>query len=227
MPSISGKILDNALSITLSLLVGVAGTVIIFYMTSHPETSSEVQTKLSQNLSNFLFEKKIEAHRQEIEVDGSYIIDVDLDQSKSVLIYGHINENKGSEEKQNTRVVWAIYEPSAKTLIDQIVGRQGFYKLSTYGFSDVSDKKELYFSSINYLSLDRVGNKAVYAELSSEFADRISKTFLIMKRDKDGKWQQDSLPIMSGILKNRVNGKLKLNDFSNVKNPVCCFSNTE
>ena len=87
--------------------------------------------------------------------------------------------------------------------------------MSSYGYADVGYDEELNVKSARLIDTNNPGVKAIIAEIESQYADRVSRTFLMFEKKGDSKWVTSSIPPIYGMLSGLADGSIKLNGYEN------------
>jgi hypothetical protein len=221
---------SSVVSYVISMIFGVIFTALCFYITSNPVNSSGVQNKLLSELVSIVRSESKNKCFSTYKVDYSSLNQIDMGSGGTIFMYATLDgrdDKIKSEENESGRCLrraWAVFDSSSQSFFDKLVGRSGFYHMSSHGYADISYDEELNIKKVSIVDTNNPGGKAILAEIESQYADRVSKTFLMLEKINDTKWVSSSIPPISNMLSGLADGSIKLNNYG--KSPLkyyCCF----
>lgn len=194
---------NSIVSYLVTSVISVAITVLIFSFSANPVSTDAIRSKLVSMAFN---QARMYVDMREAEVasmDSFVSYKVGMDSTESIVGYGNLRNSKGIIGR------WlAVFEPKDPNILDKLVGRSGFYKLSFIGFIPAKDDEELASKSIEAKDIDGDGLIEFLVNLESQWGDSKSKGFLILKRKPDSSWIVFGLPDMSHSIAQAINGNI-------------------
>jgi hypothetical protein len=104
--------------------------------------------------------------------------------------------------------ILAVFEPKGQSIFDKLVGRSGFYGLTSLTYVWVPFADNILPKRILVEDYDTDGSKELFVEIESIFADRVSVGFMMLSKGEDGEWELLALPSLSQVTSETLEGLL-------------------
>lgn len=195
------KVKDNLFSYFFSLLLGGALTLAGTFLTSQPTTPEEIKRKLLE-ISTSELSKRYASQSIQSEIEKISSPELDAGAEKSIIIAGNAKD-------KNIIYRWvSIFEKNSPSILDKLIGRSGFFRLTSMTSYKVPSLESLKAERIEAIDMDGDGTLEIHIRLHSTWADSTSTGPLIFKKNQDGKWHLLTIPpvklTISKQLKNKI-----------------------
>jgi hypothetical protein len=192
------KLKDNLFSNVFSLLFGGIITTLLFFSTSHPIAPEDVKKELL-GLSLAEMKSRYGDVVSESTIDKISSAEIDMGADKSIVF-------SGSTKINGNIYRWvSIFERSPPRIFDKLVGRSGFFRLSSLTSYEAPYFNSLLVDKIEIIDFDGDGKSEIHIRLKSIWADSTSVGPLILSKNDNAKWHLSTLPSIS----NAINSPLK------------------
>lgn len=196
------KIKDNLFSYVFSLLLGGILTLVATYFTSQPTTPEEIKRKL-QDISKNAISHRYNATPTESKIDKIASSELEAAAEKSIIIVG-------SSKIEGSLYRWiSIFEKESPGTFDKLVGRAGFFKLTSLSSYQSPYENSLQVEKIESMDLDEDGTSEIHLRLHATWADSTSTGPLILKKSSNGQWLMITLPSIKSALNNPIRNSVQ------------------
>lgn len=192
------KIKDNLFSNVFSLLFGAIVTILLFFFSSNPVSPEDVKQELLE-ISLGEMKKRYGEMITESTIDKITSTELEAGADKSIILSGSTNIN------DNLYRWVSIFERKPPGVFDKLVGRSGFFNLTSLTSYEAPYFNSLLVDKIEVIDFDGDGASEVHVRLQSIWADSTSFGPLILSKKDDAKWYLSALPSIS----NAINSPLK------------------
>lgn len=103
----------------------------------------------------------------------------------------------------------SIFEKESPGLFDMLVGRPGFFKLTSLTSYQPPNRDSLQVEKIEVLDLDEDGTSEIHVRLHSLWADSTSTGPLIFKKNQDNNWELIALPSVKKTINMSIGNSMK------------------
>jgi len=180
-----------------SLLLGGVITILVFYISSTPNSPEEIKEELL-SISIEKMEDKYNYKNGEHSIDKVYAYELDVGTDKTILLVG-------SAKVENKFYRWiSIFEKSVPSVIDKLVGRSGFYEIASLSSFEAPYFNSLVVDKIEVIDLESNGTSEIHVRLKSTWADSSSAGPLIYTKNTSGDWNVFTLPSISETINSGV-----------------------
>lgn len=191
------RLKDNLFSYVFSLLLGGIITTLLFFFTSNPVTPEAVKDELLNISLDEIRERYGEVETNEndlVTIDKLLSSELDIGADKSIILVGSI---KISDKLYR----WiSIFERKPPGLFDKLVGRSGFFELTSFTSYEAPYFNSLLIDKVEVVDFDGNGTSEIHIRVKSIWADSTSLGPLILTKEKESKWHLTSLPLMSSAI---------------------------
>ncbi len=195
---------ENLISYLICSFFGVIVTTLVFYLTSPPSSPEKIRKKFKHMILKKLQKELFSGKKVEPKIDTFFTQELDLNSVKIIVTFGTWEPKKNFEWHR-----WiGIFESQAPKLLDKLVGRSGFYKLTSFTHIKIPNPNALIVSKFEAKDLDGDGIPEIYVTLKSTWADSTSIGPLILRKYKSTSWQVLGLPSISFLTHEILRGKL-------------------
>jgi hypothetical protein len=196
---LSGSVVKNIIHNTIWLIIGLAASTGIFFLSANPVSSTKIIERLNTMTLESARTVSIYKDIDHVSMDVFSYQKVGLDASESVVAFGTLR----TKEKEIGRWI-GVFEPKEQGVLDKIVGRSGFFKLSYIGFIPISSPEELVAKNIDVKDFDFNGVSEFVINLESQWGDSKANGFLIAKKNSSDLWNVSGLPDMEKSIQQSI-----------------------
>ncbi len=187
------KLKDNLFSNLFSLFFGAFLAALLFFLTSHPTDPERIKQEL---LDISLSEMRViyGTSITESNIEKQFATELEVGADKSIVLVGSTKIDKTSYR-------WiAIFEKESPSAIDTMVGRSGFFNLSSLTSFEVPSFNSFLVDKIEARDFDEDGTLELHVRIKSIWADSISVGPLILSKKGASNWHLYSLPSISKVI---------------------------
>lgn len=211
---------ENVIAFIITGVLSIFFTVILFVITAPPATPSEVKDALiKQTQCAILENQKMKKSELSLENLLCFSEKTDIGLGDTVVLFGKWGKN--SKKILPCHYV-AVFDPEPEGIIDKIVGRQSFYKISSLTLIYEPNPDLYEITAIETIDIDKDGSKEIHLRLRATWADGVSVTPLIYKRNNVKGWDFISLPSIDKTCENVMEGRNETK-YSPLSDPILFF----
>lgn len=188
----------HLIAFILATLFGAVLTSALFYVTSPPTSSSEVRAKIS-DLARESVQTEVRKKIRHLTVDYFSQESLDLSVASSVFVFGTVT----TEGEEIFRFL-GVFQPSAPSLLDRLVGRPGFIRPTYVAIVPAGNDMDVVLSSVAVKDIDLDGNKEIFVTVKSTRADNVPTGLIILKKDSSDAWNVLGMPSVDRSLKTLI-----------------------
>jgi hypothetical protein len=178
------KIGDHIFSGFVAFIVGAAATVGLFFFTSHKAPIDKLKESMRVAVANTLKDKAKNPKEIDFDFVDSYKLSI---ASNTILMSGKFESVDVNKDYVGTKnaMFMAVFEEGAKSLLDEIVGRDAQMTLSALiFFNGEGDSRRI--SDLRIEDVFGKGEKAVLFDIIQEYADGSAISPVIAYKYSDG-----------------------------------------
>jgi len=188
----------NLIAASFSMLFGALVTTVAFYVTSPPTTAAEVRAKIV-GLAKTQVQKESRDTIQSVRIEYFASEALDLSVANSVVVFGTAK----TSDHSLLRFI-GIFQSSAPSLIDKLIGRQGFVEPTFVALIPAWNDDIALLDSVEFKDIDADGNKEILVSLKSNKADSIASGLIVLKKDEQENWRLFGIPSLEKIFQGEL-----------------------
>jgi hypothetical protein len=196
VPKIFRHVRGHFISFLFATAFGAVLTSVTFYVTSPPTTAAEVRQRIS-DLALESIRPDVDERIEKIRIDYFSSESLDLSAASSVFVSGTAGATNGDVFR-----FLGIFQPSPPSLMDRLVGRQGFIKPTYIAVIPAADDESAMTSDVVIKDIDLDGNKEILITLKSNRADNVPIGLVILKKGSNDVWNAFGIPGLNSVMKN-------------------------
>ncbi|MCR9833368.1 hypothetical protein [Vibrio parahaemolyticus] len=182
------KIKENLFSNVFTAIGSILFTCVVFYIYSQPSSSEEIKSELFSITEKYI-EENYSGSFKDLELNKYLSQEIDLSSNKVVFFFGTM-----TDDKDNLFRWISVYERKDANLIDELLGKDGFFEIKSLAMFEVPYPDVMVFDNVELIDIDKDGQKEIHIRFKSVWADSRGIAPLILRKNNQGAWIYIGLP---------------------------------
>ncbi|MGN5073706.1 hypothetical protein ACTG2C_01650 [Aeromonas veronii] len=182
------KIKDNLFSTLFTAIASIFFTCVVFYIYSQPSSSEEIKSELFKITESYISDN-YSGRYGDLKLNKYLTQEIDLSSNKVIFFFGTM-----TDDSKNIFRWLGVYERQDANLIDELLGREGFFDLKSFAMFEVPYPDVMAFDNVEPIDIDKDGQKEIHVRFKSVWADGRGIAPLILRKNSQGVWTYIGLP---------------------------------
>ncbi|MGC9552695.1 hypothetical protein ACP45F_14810 [Vibrio metoecus] len=182
------KLKENLFSNVFTAIVSILFTCGVFYIYSQPSSSEEIKSELFKITGDYI-EDNYSGSFNDLKLNKYLSQEIDLSSNKVVFFFGTM-----TDDSDNIFRWLGVYERKDANLIDELLGKDGFFEIKSFAMFEVPYPDVMVFDNVESIDIDKDGQKEIHIRFKSVWADSRGIAPLILRKNNEGTWTYIGLP---------------------------------